>query len=45
MEPIYTVKIIVLIIWIGIFGFLWHLSGQVRQLKSKMEKIEKSGNI
>ena len=44
MEPIYTVLIIVLIIWAGIFGFLWHLSSQVRRLRSRVEKIEKSGN-
>jgi len=44
MEPIYTVLIIVLIIWIGIFGFMWHLSRQVRSLKLKLEKSEKSGN-
>ncbi len=44
MEPIYTVMIIILIIWAGIFGFMWHLSGQARELKSRLEKIEKSGN-
>ncbi len=45
MEPIYTVLIIVLIIWAGIFGFMWHLSRQIKLLKAKLEKFEKSGNI
>jgi len=44
MEPIYSVMIIILIIWAGIFGYMWHLSGQVRMLKTKIEKSEKTGN-
>ena len=44
MEPIYIVLVIVLVIWIGIFGYMLHLDKEVKQLKKYLEKIEKSGN-
>ena len=44
MEPIYIVLVIVLVIWIGIFGFMLHLDKQVKALKKIVEKFEKNGN-
>ena len=44
MEPIYIVLVIVLIVWIGIFGYMFNLDKQVKNIKKNLEKIEKSGN-
>lgn len=44
MEPIYIVLVIVLVIWMGIFGFMLHLDKQVKVLKKIVEKFEKNGN-
>ena len=44
MEPIYIVLVIVLVIWIGIFGYMLHLDKEVKRLKNYLEKIEKNGN-
>jgi CcmD family protein len=41
MEPIYVVLIINLIIWAGIFGYIFHINKKVNDLKSKITKFEK----
>lgn len=41
MEPIYVVLIINLIIWTGIFGYIFHINNKVNDLKSKINKFEK----
>ncbi len=44
MEPIYTVLIIILIIWIGIFGYIIHLDKEIRIINKKIKKIEENGS-
>ena len=44
MEPIYTVLIIIVVIWIGVFGYLIHLDKEIKILRKKFNKIEKNGN-
>jgi CcmD family protein len=34
-NAMYVVMLIVLIIWIGIFGYLWRLDKKVKRLESK----------
>jgi len=41
MEPIYIVLIIILIIWVGIFGYMLHLDKEIKQIAEKFKKIEK----
>jgi len=38
MEDIYVVLIINLIIWIGIFGYLFSLNSKVNKLKNKIDE-------
>jgi len=44
MEPIYVVLVIVIVIWIGVFGYLLSLDRQIKLLKKALEKLEKTGN-
>jgi len=44
MEPLYTVMIIILIIWCGIFGYMLHLDNQVKKLRKKVQNFEKGGS-
>jgi CcmD family protein len=43
MEPIYVVLIIILIIWLGIFGYMFHIDREVTKLSNKIKKLEKTG--
>ena len=43
MEPIYVVLIIILIIWVGIFGYMFYIDKEVGKLSKKVKKIEESG--
>jgi CcmD family protein len=40
MEPIYVVLIIILIIWIGIFGYMIYLDKEVKKVSEKLTRIE-----
>jgi CcmD family protein len=40
MEPIYVVLIIILIIWIGIFGYMFHIDKEVTKLTKKIKSLE-----
>jgi CcmD family protein len=40
MEPIYVVLIIILIIWCGIFGYMYYLDKEVRKLSKKIKNLE-----
>jgi CcmD family protein len=44
MEPIYTVLIIILIIWFGIFGYMLYLDKEIKKLSQRFEKLKKEGN-
>lgn len=44
MEPIYVVLSITLIIWIGIFGYMMHLDKEVKDVKNKIDVLEKNGS-
>ena len=44
MEPIYIVLVIIVVIWIGIFGYMMHLDKQIKVLKNTLKKIEETGN-
>ena len=44
MEPIYVVLTIILIIWIGIFGYMFHIDKEVKSIVDKVKKIEKNGS-
>ena len=44
MEPIYTVLIIIVVIWIGIFGYLMYLDKEIKNLRKKFNKIDKNGS-
>jgi CcmD family protein len=44
MEPIYTVLIIIVVIWIGVFGYLIHLDKEIKSLRKKFNNLEKNGN-
>ncbi len=41
MEPVYVVLIINLIIWTGMFSYLFFTNKQLKQLKRELEKHEK----
>lgn len=41
MEPIYIVLIIIVIIWLGIFGYMLHLDKQIKNLQDKFENLQK----
>ena len=40
MEPIYVVLSIILIIWIGIFGYMFYIDKEVKTLVKKVKKLE-----
>jgi len=42
MEPIYVVLIIILIIWLGIFGYMFYIDKEVTKLTTRVKKLEKS---
>lgn len=42
MEPIYVVLIIILIIWCGIFGYMFYIDKEVKNLTKKIKKMEKT---
>jgi len=44
MEPIYVVLIIILIIWIGIFGYMFYIDREVTKISKRIKKLETSGN-
>ena len=44
MEPIYTVLIIILIIWVGIFGYIFYLDKEVKKIARRLKKLENKGN-
>ena len=44
MEPIYVVLSIILIIWIGIFGYMFYINKEVKALVKKVKKLEKEGS-
>jgi len=44
MEPIYVVLFIILIIWIGIFGYMFYIDKEVKTLVKKVKKLEKNGS-
>ncbi len=44
MEPIYVVLSIILIIWVGIFGYMFYINKEVKTLVNKVKKLEKDGN-
>jgi CcmD family protein len=44
MEPVYIVLVITVVIWLGIFTYMFHLDKQINLLKKMVDKFEKSGN-
>ena len=44
MEPIYVVLAIILIIWVGIFGYMFYINNEVKTLVKKVKKLEKEGS-
>ena len=40
MEPIYIVLIIVIVIWIGIFGYMLRLDKEVKKLNEELKKLK-----
>ncbi len=44
MEPIYVVLSIILIIWVGIFGYMFYINKEVKTLVNKVKKLEKDGS-
>jgi CcmD family protein len=44
MEPIYVVLSIILIIWIGIFGYMFYIDKEVKTLIKKVKKLENNGS-
>ena len=44
MEPIYVVLSIILIIWIGIFGYMFYIDKEVKTLVKKVKKLENDGS-
>ena len=44
MEPVYIVLVITVVIWLGIFAYMYHLDKQIDVLKKTVDKFEKSGN-
>ena len=37
-NSMYVVMLIVLIIWIGIFGYMWRLDGKVKKLEKEIKE-------
>ena len=44
MEPIYIVLTIILIIWVGIFGYMYYINNEVKSLVKKVKKLEEKGS-
>ena len=44
MEPVYIVLIVIIIVWVGIFGYMLHLDREIKGLKKKLQRTEKEGN-
>ena len=44
MEPIYVVLVITIVIWIGIFGYMMNLDGQVKKMRKIVDEFQKNGN-
>jgi len=44
MDQIYVVLSIILIIWIGIFGYMFYINKEVKTLMKKVKKLEKDGS-
>ena len=44
MEPIYLVLVIILVIWLGIFGYMFYLDKEVKQLSEKLKKMDQNKN-
>jgi len=44
MQPIYVVLIINLIVWGGIFFYIFKLNLNLNRLKIRFDKMEKNGN-
>lgn len=44
MEPIYIVLVITIVIWIGIFGYMLNLDGQVKKMRKIVDNFQKNGN-
>ena len=42
MEPIYIVLIIVLIIWFGIFGYMFYLEREIKKLSEKIKNLDRN---
>ena len=40
MEPIYTVLVIVVVIWVGIFAYMLHLDKEVKKIARKLEQLK-----
>jgi CcmD family protein len=38
MQPIYVVLIIVLIVWTGVFAYMFYLHREIKKLKGKIEE-------
>jgi CcmD family protein len=38
MQPIYVVLVIVLIVWTGVFGYLFYLHGELKKIKEKIKE-------
>ncbi len=41
MEPIYVVMIINLVVWGGLFGYLVKMNNQIKDMKNKMDQLNK----
>jgi CcmD family protein len=37
MQPIYIVLLVVLIVWTGVFGYMFYLNREIKKLKEKMK--------
>lgn len=42
MEPIYLVLVINLIVWTGLFSYIFFTNNKINDLKNKIDKLEKS---
>jgi CcmD family protein len=44
MEPIYIVLVIILVIWFGIFGYMFYLDKEVKRLSEKLKRLDQKDN-
>ena len=44
MEPIYVVLVIILVIWIGIFSYMFYLDKEVKRLSEKLRKLSQQNH-